>query len=44
MTTQEIASRLYKLCEQHDSVTAHKELYSTDATSTEKTCPAKLKQ
>lgn len=36
MTTQEIASRLYELCERHDSETAHKELYSENATSTEK--------
>ncbi len=36
MTTQEIAKRLYELCEQHDAETAHKELYSNDATSTER--------
>ena len=35
MTTQEVAKRLYDLCEQHDSNTAHKELYSPDVTSTE---------
>jgi hypothetical protein len=42
MTTQEIASRLYELCEQNDSATAHKELYSTDATSTENNMSGQL--
>ena len=36
MTTKEIATRLYGLCQQHDAVTAHKELYANTATSTEK--------
>ena len=36
MNTQEIANRLYELCEKGDSQTAHKELYSVDASSTEK--------
>lgn len=35
MTTQQIADRLYELCEKHDAETAHNELYSPDATSTE---------
>ncbi len=36
MTTQEIASRLYELCQQGKFNDAQSELYSTDATSTEK--------
>jgi hypothetical protein len=36
MTTQEIASRLYELCEQGQSDIAHNELYAADCTSTEK--------
>ena len=35
MTTQEIATRLYELCKKADYSTAHNELYSTNATSTE---------
>jgi hypothetical protein len=42
MTTQEIATRLYDLCEKHDSETAHKELYSSDATSTERNMQGSL--
>lgn len=36
MTTQDIASRLYELCQQSQSETAHNELYADNATSTEK--------
>jgi len=36
MTTHEIASRLYELCQQSQSETAHNELYADNATSTEK--------
>ena len=35
MTTQEIANRLYELCQQGQYETAHNELYATTATSTE---------
>ena len=35
MTTQEVANRLYELCQQGQFETAHNELYSPDATSTE---------
>jgi hypothetical protein len=35
MTTQEIANRLYELCKQHNSETAHSELYADKVTSTE---------
>ena len=35
MTTQEVAQRLYELCEKGDSATAHNELYAGHATSTE---------
>lgn len=36
MTTQDIASRLYELCKQGQSATAHNELYADNATSTER--------
>ncbi|MCY7421349.1 MAG: hypothetical protein LH478_06345 [Chitinophagaceae bacterium] len=36
MTTKETASRLYDLCQQGQFKTAHNELYSNDATSTER--------
>ncbi len=36
MTTQEIANRLYELCQQGKFDTAQTELYNTNATSTEK--------
>ncbi len=36
MTTQEIAGRLYELCQKNDSAIAHDELYANDVTSTEK--------
>ena len=42
MTTQEIASRLYELCQQHNAATAHKELYADTATSTEKNMQGEL--
>lgn len=35
MTTQDIANRLYELCQQGQSETAHNELYAINATSTE---------
>jgi hypothetical protein len=35
MTTQEVAQRLYELCDKDDSDTAHNELYAQHATSTE---------
>lgn len=35
MTNQEIATRLYELCQQAQYETAHNELYSPNATSTE---------
>ena len=35
MTNQEIASRLYELCQQGQFETAQKELYANNATSTE---------
>jgi hypothetical protein len=35
MTNQEIATRLYELCQQAQYETAHNELYAPDATSTE---------
>ena len=35
MTTQEIANRLYELCQQGQYETAHNELYAANATSTE---------
>lgn len=35
MTTQEIAHRLYELCQQGQYETAHNELYAATATSTE---------
>jgi len=35
MTTQEIAARLYELCQTAQYETAHSELYAADATSTE---------
>ena len=37
MTTQEIASRLYELCQKGDFQTAQRELYADDASSTEST-------
>jgi hypothetical protein len=37
MTTQDIANRLYELCQQGDFKTAQKELYADNATSTEST-------
>ena len=36
MTTQDIANRLYELCKQGQSETAHNELYADNATSTER--------
>ncbi|MBA4166394.1 MAG: nuclear transport factor 2 family protein [Chitinophagaceae bacterium] len=36
MTTQEIANRLFELCKQGQSETAHNELYAAEAISTEK--------
>lgn len=36
MTTQDIANRLYELCQQGQFETAQGELYSLDATSTER--------
>lgn len=42
MTTQEIASRLYELCQQNQSETAHNELYADNATSTEKNMQGEL--
>lgn len=36
MTTQEIAARLYELCQEGHFQQAQEELYSSDATSTEK--------
>jgi len=35
MSNQEIANRLYELCQQGQFETAHDELYAADATSTE---------
>ena len=35
MTTQEVANRLYELCQQGQFKTAQDELYSTDAASTD---------
>ena len=42
MTTPEIASRLYELCQQGQSETAHNELYGDNATSTEKNMQGQL--
>lgn len=42
MTPQEVASRLYELCQQGQFDTAQNELYAPDATSTEKNMQGEL--
>jgi len=42
MTTQEVATRLYELCDENKPAQAHEELYDANATSTERNMAGQL--